>query len=158
MAAKQKNIDLLLRYDTDSIFRADIDTEIALNAFFFVNMDGATVHQLENLFRAHFNTLSTVRAFFHIDLYVSHRSGLPLEFRRITGSEIDYVALPNPFTFLKHTLNVLTRIKFYSEQIYQQINRQSLITPLQAHNSNHSESPCLCLRISASVRSTISTA
>jgi hypothetical protein len=101
--------------NTDSIFRADIDTEIALNTFFTVNVDGDAVHQLENFFRAHFNTLSTVRAFFHIDLYVSHRSGLPLEFRRITGSEINYVALPNPFTFLKHTLNFLTRTKFPSE-------------------------------------------
>ncbi len=145
-------------YDTDSVFRADINTEITLNAFFFVNMDGAAVHQLEHFFRAHFNTLSTVRAFFHIDLYVSHRSGLLLEFRRITGNEIDYVALPNLFVFLKHTLKLLTRKKFCSEQIYQQINRQSLITFLQAHNSNHSESPCLWLRISASIRSTISTA
>ena len=91
---------LLMRYNTDSIFWTDIDTEIALNAFFFVNMDGDAVHQLKNFFRAHFNTLPTVRAFFHIDLYVSHRWGLPLEFRRITGSEIDYVALPNPFIFL----------------------------------------------------------
>ncbi|CAK8725646.1 hypothetical protein GMJAKD_16975 [Candidatus Electrothrix aarhusensis] len=108
-----------MRYNTDSIFRADIDTEIALNAFLFVNMNGHAVHQLEHFFRAHFNTLSTVRAFFHINLYVSHSSGLLLSFRRITGSEIDYVALPNPFTFLKHTLNFLTRIKFYPEQIYQ---------------------------------------
>jgi hypothetical protein len=119
---------LLRGYDTDSIFRADIDTEIALYAFLFVDMDGAAVHQLENFFRTHFNTLATIRAFFHIDLYVSHRSGLLLEFRRITGSEIDYVALPNLFTFLKHTLNLLTRTKFYPEQIYQQIKRQSLIT------------------------------
>jgi len=63
----------LMRYNTDSIFWTNVDTEIALNAFFAVNMDRDTVHQLENFFRAYFNTLSTVRAFFHIDLYISHR-------------------------------------------------------------------------------------
>ncbi len=89
----------LERYNTDSIFRADIYTEIALNAFLFVNMNGHAVHQLEYFFRAHFNTLSTVRAFFHINLYVSHRLGLLLSFRQITGSEIDYVALQIPLLF-----------------------------------------------------------
>jgi hypothetical protein len=106
---------MLIHYNTDSIFWTDIDTEIALNAFFFVNMDGDAVHQLENFFRAYFYTLLTVRAFFHIDLYVSHRSGLLLEFRRITGNEIDYVALPNLFTFFKAHPQPLDKDKMLSQ-------------------------------------------
>lgn len=88
-------------------------------------MNRNAVHQLENFFGAYFNTLTTVRTFFHINLDGSHRSGLLPEFRRIIGSKIDYAALPNPFIFLKHTLKLLTRIKFRTEQIYQQINRST---------------------------------
>ena len=62
-----------MSYNTNGIFWANIDAEIALKAFLFVQMDRNAVHQLENFFRADFNTLSTIRAFFHIDLYVSHR-------------------------------------------------------------------------------------
>jgi hypothetical protein len=76
-------------------------------------MNRHAVYQLKNFFRAYFNTLATVCAFLHINRDVSHRSGLLFEFRRITGSEINYTAaLPNPFIFLKHTLIFLTRIKF----------------------------------------------
>ena len=68
---------MLMRYDADSIFWADIDTEIALNTFLFKDMGRNAVHQLENFLRAYLNTFSTVGAFFHINLYVSHCFGSP---------------------------------------------------------------------------------
>ena len=76
-------------YDTDSILWTDVDTEIALNAFLFKNMNRDAVYQLKNFFWAYFNTFSAVCAFFHIDLYVPHYSSLLLKFHRITGNELE---------------------------------------------------------------------